>query len=112
MNQKCLSPRDEKSPLPPFSKGGLKSPFGKGGFRGIWFPRKSLRLSNYLFERIFVSACATHASHGFGRSLGTCMARSQAGAWEPECFSPKLAVHRPILDGFGDVGGADGALPF
>jgi hypothetical protein len=34
MNHKCLTPEDEKSPLPPFFKGGvLKSPFGKGGFR-------------------------------------------------------------------------------
>ena len=29
-----------KSPLPPFSKGGLKSPpLNKGGFRGIWSSR-------------------------------------------------------------------------
>ena len=34
-NHKCFTPEDEKSPLPPFSKGGSKSPFGKGGFRGI-----------------------------------------------------------------------------
>jgi hypothetical protein len=36
MNHECLTPEVEKSPLPPFFKGGiLKSPFGKGGFRGI-----------------------------------------------------------------------------
>jgi hypothetical protein len=38
MNPKGFSPEDEKSPLPPFIKGGFeKSPFEKGGFRGIWF---------------------------------------------------------------------------
>jgi hypothetical protein len=37
----CFTPGNEKSPLPPFSKGGncaaflRKSPFEKGGFRGI-----------------------------------------------------------------------------
>ena len=36
MNRKGLTPEDAKSPLPPFFKGGcLKSPFNKGGFRGI-----------------------------------------------------------------------------
>ena len=38
MSRKCLTPEDEKSPLPPFIKGEFKkSPFEKGGFRGIWF---------------------------------------------------------------------------
>jgi hypothetical protein len=36
----AVYPANEKSPLPPFSKGGskddgFKSPFVKGGFRGI-----------------------------------------------------------------------------
>jgi hypothetical protein len=36
MTYECHTPEDEKSPLPPFSKGGFKkSPFIKGGFRGI-----------------------------------------------------------------------------
>jgi hypothetical protein len=36
MNHKSLTPGDEKShPAPLFERGLLKSPFGKGGFRGI-----------------------------------------------------------------------------
>jgi hypothetical protein len=36
MNHECLTPEDEKSPLSPFFKRGiLKSPFAKGGIRGI-----------------------------------------------------------------------------
>jgi hypothetical protein len=36
MNHKCLTLGDEKSPPAPlFQRGELKSPFGKGGFRGI-----------------------------------------------------------------------------
>ena len=37
MNHKCLTPGDENPPYPPFQRGVLKSPFIKGGFRGIWF---------------------------------------------------------------------------
>jgi hypothetical protein len=36
MNHKYLTPDDENPPYPPFQRGVLKSPFGKGGFRGIW----------------------------------------------------------------------------
>jgi len=44
MNNKCLTPEEEKSPLPPlFQRGVLKSPFGKGGFE-VFHGKKNLEL--------------------------------------------------------------------
>jgi hypothetical protein len=36
INHKCFTPEDENLPYPLFQRGVLKSPFGKGGYRGIW----------------------------------------------------------------------------
>ena len=42
MNHKCLTPEDEKSPLPPFAKEGIKVPLWQRGIEGDlkFFPVK------------------------------------------------------------------------
>ena len=57
MNHKCLTPEDEKSPLPPFSKGGYQSPpLAKGDLGGFEvFHGKACGYNKLLFEGDAVS---------------------------------------------------------
>ena len=39
MNQRCLTPEDEKPPLPPFNKGGFRGGFKNWQLEGIYGKR-------------------------------------------------------------------------
>ena len=62
MNPKGLTPGDEKSPLPPFFKGGFQSPpLEKGDLGGFGFHGKSFWWHRYLTGAAHrLEACATN----------------------------------------------------